>query len=105
MYHGIQNYDPKKETVPLDMETGSVSIVHSLLSPVTLFAGDTVLFHPLLIHGSGTNRSARFRKVDWTCGGMASIGLLFRRSPVTMLTPEANTSIAKTACKILYPRR
>ena len=26
-------------------------------------AGDTVFFHPLLIHGSGTNRTNRFRKV------------------------------------------
>lgn len=24
--------------------------------------GDTVFFHPLLIHGSGTNRSTNFRK-------------------------------------------
>ncbi|CAF3979392.1 unnamed protein product, partial [Rotaria sp. Silwood1] len=24
--------------------------------------GDTVLFHPLLIHGSGTNRTSGFRK-------------------------------------------
>jgi ectoine hydroxylase-related dioxygenase (phytanoyl-CoA dioxygenase family) len=26
--------------------------------------GDTVFFHPLLIHGSGTNRSPGFRKVN-----------------------------------------
>ena len=26
-------------------------------------AGDTVLFHPLLIHGSGANKTAGFRKV------------------------------------------
>ncbi len=27
-----------------------------------LFVGDTVFFHPLLIHGSGMNRSPGFRK-------------------------------------------
>ena len=46
MYHGIQNYDPSMPRQHLEMQ-----------------AGDTVFFHPLLIHGSGTNRSAGFRKV------------------------------------------
>ncbi|CAF0832201.1 unnamed protein product [Adineta ricciae] len=45
MYHGIQKFDPNQKMVHLHMETG-----------------DTVFFHPLLIHGSGTNRSSRFRK-------------------------------------------
>ncbi|XP_059175872.1 phytanoyl-CoA dioxygenase, peroxisomal-like [Physella acuta] len=45
MYHGIQNYDPSQPRVHLEMEEG-----------------DTVFFHPLLIHGSGTNRSKDFRK-------------------------------------------
>jgi len=45
MYHGIQDYDPSQERVHLSMEEG-----------------DTVFFHPLLIHGSGANRSSRFRK-------------------------------------------
>jgi len=45
MYHGIQNYDPSQERVHLLMEEG-----------------DTVFFHPLLIHGSGANRSPNFRK-------------------------------------------
>jgi len=45
MYHGIQKYDPNKEKIHLEMQTG-----------------DTVFFHPLLIHGSGTNRTSGFRK-------------------------------------------
>ncbi|XP_005092292.1 phytanoyl-CoA dioxygenase, peroxisomal [Aplysia californica] len=45
MYHGIQDYDPSQDRVHLDMEEG-----------------DTVFFHPLLIHGSGTNRTTGFRK-------------------------------------------
>lgn len=42
MYHGIQGFDPgeDRERVHLEME-----------------AGDTVFFHPLLIHGSGMNRT------------------------------------------------
>lgn len=46
MYHGIQNYDPSMPRQHLEMQ-----------------AGDTVFFHPLLIHGSGTNRTNGFRKV------------------------------------------
>lgn len=46
MYHGIQNYDPSLPRLHLEME-----------------AGDTVFFHPLLIHGSGMNRTQGFRKV------------------------------------------
>ena len=45
MYHGISDYDPSAR-VHLEME-----------------AGDTVFFHPILIHGSGTNRTQGFRKV------------------------------------------
>ncbi|CAF3748023.1 unnamed protein product [Rotaria socialis] len=45
MYHGIQKFDPNQERLHLEMESG-----------------DTVFFHPLLIHGSGTNRSLGFRK-------------------------------------------
>ncbi|XP_076469348.1 phytanoyl-CoA dioxygenase, peroxisomal-like [Babylonia areolata] len=45
MYHGIQDYDPNQPRVHLDMEPG-----------------DTVFFHPLLIHGSGMNRTEGFRK-------------------------------------------
>jgi len=45
MYHGIQKFDPNADRLHVEMETG-----------------DTVLFHPLLIHGSGTNRSSGFRK-------------------------------------------
>lgn len=39
-YHGILNYTPPAELVHLEMEPG-----------------DTVFFHPLLVHGSGANRS------------------------------------------------
>lgn len=46
MYHGIRNYDPSYPRVHLEMQPG-----------------DTVFFHPILIHGSGTNRTAGFRKV------------------------------------------
>ena len=46
MYHGIQDLDMSAERVHLEME-----------------AGDTVFFHPLLIHGSGTNVTKGFRKV------------------------------------------
>lgn len=46
MYYGITDYDPSYDRVHLEME-----------------AGDTVFFHPLLIHGSGTNRTSGFRKV------------------------------------------
>jgi len=39
-YHGIQNYDPSMPRLHVEME-----------------AGDTVFFHPILIHGSGANRT------------------------------------------------
>ncbi|XP_012863046.2 phytanoyl-CoA dioxygenase, peroxisomal [Echinops telfairi] len=45
MYHGIQDYDENNARVHLVMEKG-----------------DTVFFHPLLIHGSGQNRTQGFRK-------------------------------------------
>lgn len=45
MYHGILN-------VPTNFEK-----VYAVMEP-----GDTVFFHPLLIHGSGTNRTQGFRK-------------------------------------------
>lgn len=46
MYHGVKDYNPKEgDRVFLDME-----------------AGDTVFFHPKLIHGSGANQTNRFRK-------------------------------------------
>jgi len=43
-YHGIQDY-PNEKLQYLEME-----------------AGDTVFFHPLLVHGSGTNTTKGFRK-------------------------------------------
>ena len=45
-YHGIRDFDPNAPRVHLEME-----------------AGDTVFFHPILIHGSGANKTKRFRKV------------------------------------------
>ncbi|KAM3832526.1 phytanoyl-CoA dioxygenase, peroxisomal isoform 1-T1 [Vipera latastei] len=45
MYHGIHDYDKSLRRVHLPMEKG-----------------DTVFFHPLLIHGSGRNRTEGFRK-------------------------------------------
>ncbi|XP_040091742.1 phytanoyl-CoA dioxygenase, peroxisomal-like, partial [Oryx dammah] len=45
MFHGIQDYDQNNARVHLVMEKG-----------------DTVFFHPLLIHGSGRNKSQGFRK-------------------------------------------
>lgn len=46
LYHGILDYDENAPRVHLVMEEG-----------------DTVFFHPLLIHGSGTNVTDGFRKV------------------------------------------
>ncbi|ELK16928.1 Phytanoyl-CoA dioxygenase, peroxisomal [Pteropus alecto] len=45
LYHGIQDYDENSERIHLVMEKG-----------------DTVFFHPLLIHGSGRNQTQGFRK-------------------------------------------
>lgn len=45
MYHGIRDYSPDHPRVHLVMEKG-----------------DTVFFHPLLIHGSGMNKTQGFRK-------------------------------------------
>jgi len=44
-YHGIQDYNPDEKLTYLEMQ-----------------AGDTVFFHPLLVHGSGTNTTEGFRK-------------------------------------------
>lgn len=46
MYHGVRDYNPEQPRVHLEMEKG-----------------DTVFFHPLLIHGSGMNQTQGFRKV------------------------------------------
>uniref|UniRef100_A0AAY5L1H9 Phytanoyl-CoA dioxygenase, peroxisomal n=1 Tax=Esox lucius TaxID=8010 RepID=A0AAY5L1H9_ESOLU len=45
MFHGIRDYNPNHPRVHLEMEKG-----------------DTVFFHPLLIHGSGMNKTQGFRK-------------------------------------------
>lgn len=47
MYHGIKDCDSNIPLLHLEMN-----------------AGDTVFFHPLLIHGSGANTTNRFRKVQ-----------------------------------------
>ncbi len=47
MYHGIHDYNPSMHRVHLEMDIG-----------------DTVFFHPILIHGSGANHSDGFRKVS-----------------------------------------
>jgi phytanoyl-CoA hydroxylase len=46
MYHGVLDYDPE-----------SGERVHVVMEP-----GDTLFFHPVLLHGSGTNRTNGFRK-------------------------------------------
>ena len=46
MYHGVRDFDPSSPRVHLEMGPG-----------------DTVFFHPLLIHGSGMNKTSGFRKV------------------------------------------
>ncbi|CAF0921090.1 unnamed protein product [Adineta steineri] len=46
MYLGIDNFDTNRERQYIEM-----------------WEGDTVFFHPLLIHGSGTNRTSGFRKI------------------------------------------
>ena len=45
-YHGIKDFDPNLPRIHLEMD-----------------AGDTVFFHPILIHGSGANKTKKFRKV------------------------------------------
>uniref|UniRef100_A0A8C5YFA1 Phytanoyl-CoA dioxygenase, peroxisomal n=1 Tax=Microcebus murinus TaxID=30608 RepID=A0A8C5YFA1_MICMU len=48
MFHGIQNFKDYDARVHIQMEKG-----------------DTLFFHPLLIHGSGRNTTQRFRKDFW----------------------------------------
>ncbi|CAF0730499.1 unnamed protein product [Rotaria sordida] len=46
LFYGIENFDPNREKQYVEM-----------------WEGDTIFFHPLLIHGSGTNRTSGFRKI------------------------------------------
>ena len=46
MYYGIQ-----------DLDLAKLNLIH-----LEMNKGDTVLFHPLLVHGSGANRTEGFRK-------------------------------------------
>jgi len=47
MYHGVKNYNPDKANDRIHVE---------------MDAGDTVFFHPVLLHGSGANTTNGFRK-------------------------------------------
>ena len=50
MYHGIVDFNPEdNQRIWVEMDEG-----------------DTVFFHPLLLHGSGANRTDGFRKVIYT---------------------------------------
>ena len=50
MYHGVKDFDPEKnDRIWVEMD-----------------AGDTVFFHPILLHGSGANTTSGFRKVNIT---------------------------------------
>jgi len=55
-YHGVLNFSPPNNRVHLEMDEG-----------------DTVLFHPLLLHGSGMNRTNGFRKAISTHYASSSI--------------------------------
>ncbi|KAK2147464.1 hypothetical protein LSH36_551g00013 [Paralvinella palmiformis] len=44
-YHGVKSYNPDMERLWVEVEEG-----------------DTVFFHPLLLHGSGSNKTQNFRK-------------------------------------------
>lgn len=57
MYHGIMN--------KVDM----TSLIHLEMEP-----GDTVFFHPLLIHGSGANTTTGYRKV-WETRSCFGVGM------------------------------
>ena len=83
MYHGVKDYDPSHPRVHLEMQ-----------------AGDTVFFHPILIHGSGMNRTQGFRKV-----GHLSLSLSLRPPPppplppITLLSLQAiSTHYASSHC-------
>jgi len=53
---------------------------------VEMEPGDTLLFHPLLIHGSGRNRSSDFRRaisVHYAAGSCEAVGKDWRQNPFT----------------------
>ena len=78
MYHGVKDYDPSHPRVHLEMQ-----------------AGDTVFFHPILIHGSGMNRTQGFRKV---CHISLSLSLSLL-PPMTLLSLQAiSTHYASSHC-------
>ena len=65
-YHGIQGFNTEAQG--------------DTLKKLSMDPGDTVFFHPLLIHGSGRNRSGAFRKAISThyasCGAPAACYLI-----------------------------
>lgn len=89
MYHGVRNYDPQHPRVHLEMEKG-----------------DTVFFHPLLIHGSGMNQTQGFRKVlhpdstSWPSGEAGSSLALLIFTNAKILLPVSRPSPATTPVPI-----
>lgn len=65
MYHGVRGYDDHP-AVELSMEKGICESDVQTFAPIVtisfFLSGDTVFFHPILIHGSGANRTNGFRK-------------------------------------------
>eukprot|EP00117_Sycon_ciliatum_P015221 scpid17493/ scgid15159/ Phytanoyl-CoA dioxygenase, peroxisomal; Phytanic acid oxidase; Phytanoyl-CoA alpha-hydroxylase len=79
MYHGIplESMPPKSEMVHLEMEEG-----------------DTVFFHPLLIHGSGMNRTDGFRKAI-SCHYASSHCVMVDLAPTQKIMDDEVQEIAR----------
>lgn len=66
MYHGVRGFDDHP-IMELSMTKGLYTcmcflIEHDFHTMVIFLLGDTVFFHPILIHGSGPNRTQGLRK-------------------------------------------
>jgi len=85
-YHGIQN---------LSSEADGEKMLHVEMEP-----GDTIFFHPLLIHGSGRNNSDGFRKAI-SCHYAASD--CFYIEPNGTIQEEVAKEIAEIAAKHAKP--
>ena len=76
-YFGVKQSDSKAERVHLEMQPG-----------------DTVFFHPLLLHGSGRNRSSGFRRAisahyaGAACRFLPGAGAIGRARPYTLVRGE-----------------
>ena len=83
MYYGIpvECLPPAEELVHLEMQEG-----------------DTVFFHPLLIHGSGTNRTKGFRKAI-SCHYASSHCLYVQLSPKQQKLGEELKGIVRARMK------